>query len=212
VKIRFQKTALTIGLVVSFSLVSCQKDSSIMPVEPVNTPAKASDDLIVSPGVPKKHTLTKFGKSNLTYYADGRLRSVTEGSAYNREYTYSGNTITAISYSNGQMAFKDTYLIDPATGRCFESTEVNYFVLKVPGNTQHFPTETRTWAFKYNNQGQLISCGIKKQSSYPDRLHLQFAGRPRSGNGIPGGTSRECGRCVVQDCTYLYSKADAPEW
>jgi YD repeat-containing protein len=161
VKIRFQKTALTIGLVVSFSLVSCQKDSSIMPVEPVNTPAKASDDLIVSPGVPKKHTLTKFGKSNLTYYADGRLRSVTEGSAYNREYTYSGNTITAISYSNGQMAFKDTYLIDPATGRCFESTEVNYFVLKVPGNTQHFPTETRTWAFKYNNQGQLISCGIK---------------------------------------------------
>ncbi|KAA9356373.1 hypothetical protein [Larkinella humicola] len=160
----FQKTALAIGLALSTSLVSCQKDSAITPDQPLreNTSAqKATDDVIVV-NVAKKYTLTQQGNAILTYYPDGRLQKVTQGAEFHRDYTYNGNTIQAISYRNGKMAFKDTYLIDPATNRCYESEQVDYKVLQTPFNSNlNDPFRVRTWVYAYNAKGQLISCGEK---------------------------------------------------
>jgi hypothetical protein len=158
----FQKIALVIGLAVSSSLVSCQKDSSITPVQPATTSSqKALDDVIVGT-LPKKYSLTKQGKAVLTYYPDGRLQKVTQGAEFHRDYTYNGNTIQAISYRSGKMAFKDTYLIDPVTNRVFESVQVDYLVLFTPYNLgAPDPTRTRTWVYAYNAKGQLTSCGEK---------------------------------------------------
>ncbi|RYZ50335.1 MAG: hypothetical protein EOP49_14175 [Sphingobacteriales bacterium] len=164
----FQKTALAIGLALSTSLVSCQKDSAIAPVQPPleNTSAqKATDDVIVV-NVAKKYTLTQQGNAILTYYPDGRLQKVTQGAEFHRDYTYNGNTIQAISYRNGKMAFKDTYLIDPATNRCYESEQIDYLVLPTPYTSNAIdPTCKRTWVYAYNAKGQLTSCGEKNKAA-----------------------------------------------
>ncbi|GAB3903381.1 hypothetical protein GCM10028803_31730 [Larkinella knui] len=159
-----QKIALVIGLTLSVGLVSCQKDSAITPDQPQldnSSSKKAADDIIVV-NMAKKYTLIKQGNAVLTYYPDGRLQKVTQGADFHRDYTYSGNTIQAISYRYGKMAFKDTYLIDPATNRCYESEQIDYKVLQTPFNSNlNDPFRTRTWVYAYNAKGQLISCGEK---------------------------------------------------
>lgn len=157
----FQKTVLAIGLAVSSGLISCQKDSAVTPVQPHSSAKVAATDDVIVVNMPKKYTLTKQGNAVLTYNADGRLQKVTQGADFHRDYTYNGNTIQAISYRFGKMAFKDTYLIDPVTNRVYESTQIDYLVLPTPYNINVTGNRTRTWVYTYNAKGQLTSCGEK---------------------------------------------------
>ncbi|WP_185731266.1 DUF4595 domain-containing protein [Larkinella rosea] len=159
-----QKTILALGLAVSSGLISCQKDSAITPDQPHSSAKQAATDDLIVVNVAKKYTLTKQGKAVLTYYPDGRLQKVTQGAEFHRDYTYNGNTIQAISYRNGKMAFKDTYQIDPNTGRVTESVQVDYLVLPTPFNIDVSGNRTRTWVYAYNAKGQLTSCGEKYKS------------------------------------------------
>lgn len=164
------KMTACIGLVLS--LGACRENEVVSPNEPIAEIAHATNDVIL-PTIPKNYKITKFGEANLTYYNDGRLHTVTQPN-YSREYTYNGNTIKATSYIDGKKALEDTYLIDPATKRCYESTQVDYFLSGVSMYPIIFgaPSQTSVWKYEYNAQGQLKT--ITRKNSPSTRTDLVY--------------------------------------
>jgi len=118
----FKPISIVIGLALSLSLSSCEKDSLLTP-----SPAGSArdDDLVV--GIPQVHKLIKYGDATLTYADDGRLRKVTQAPVrgsldVHTDYTYGPGSVRAISYKGLVVAHDETFTLD-ANGRCTESVE-----------------------------------------------------------------------------------------
>lgn len=151
----FQKTITGLGLALSLSLASCEKDNVLNPNPAGSARSGAAND-VISPNLPQVYKLTKYGDATLIYNADGRLRKVTQaltrgGQACHTDYTYAAGSIRAVTYK-GQLVVRDeTFTLDPS-GRCTESVE--------EGNTLYngaYFHYTTYWKFTYNAKGQLWS-------------------------------------------------------
>lgn len=146
-----QKITVGLGLALSLSLISCEKNSLLTPNPSGSARSGAADDPVLpSPPVSQlNHKLIRYGDATLAYDDNGRLLSVTpipvrasqSGQNIQIDYTYSPGKIRAVS-SAGRLIIRDeTFLID-ANGRCYESIQKGK------------PTDTH-WIFKYNAKGQL---------------------------------------------------------
>jgi hypothetical protein len=170
----YQKITIAIGLALSLSLVSCQKDSLVTPDSPVvsrpeETPA-INDWITPLLG---KYTLIRYGTGDLTY-KDNRLYKSTpnmtmggQNSPYFTYYTYSAVSrsvndiqIKATGYQFGTQAeYENTYIVN-SDGRCYESKYVSYAYPNGYG-TPGIVAETKTWVYQYNEAGQLATWSNK---------------------------------------------------
>ncbi len=155
-----QKITVAAGLILSLGLASCQKEDVVTPNQsPIASGRIASDE--ITPNLHVKYRLTKFGRANLTYYPDGRLKQVTAGGnlrgngvSYRREYTYDANRIIfATTYLDGKIILMDTYYLDEQTGLCHRSEQVDYSYLYHPVAN---PQINSQWYYQYNTEGQLV--------------------------------------------------------
>ena len=143
-----------LGLALSVSLISCEKDSLLTP-NPLNGARLGAEDEITlpSPNLPQVHRLTKYGNSTLSYSNDGRLQKVTTtvnrgGVDYHTDYTYTPGSIRAASYQGAYLVRDETFTLTATGGRCTESV-----VTSNTGQTH--------WIYTYNAKGQLSSCQNK---------------------------------------------------
>ena len=146
-----QKTITGLGLALSLSLASCEKDNLLNPNPAGSARSGAADD--ISPNIPQVHKLTKHGEATLTYADNGRLLNVTtpvRGSlAIQTDYTYSPGMIRAFTHQGKSVLRDETFTLD-ASGRCTESAEA---ITVINNNTPlHY---LREWKFTYNAKGQL---------------------------------------------------------
>ncbi|RYZ79826.1 MAG: DUF4595 domain-containing protein [Proteobacteria bacterium] len=159
-----QKITFGITLAFSLSLASCDKEAQITPDRPSGSArvGAANDIILPSTGMPKNYQLNRLGKFYLTYYADGRLKRVTEGRSkigpgntnYYEDYTYNPgpnntSTIHVVSSKINGAGVEKTFWINDL-GRCNKSEEI---VTESNGKV----TKTEK-IFLYNAKGQLTNC------------------------------------------------------
>ncbi|GAB3225116.1 hypothetical protein [Spirosoma arcticum] len=150
-----QKTITGLGLALSLSFASCEKDNLLDPTPAGSARSGAVNDDIL-PGSSQVHKLTKYGAATLTYADNGQLLNVTtpvSGSlAIQTDYTYSPGKIKAFTHQGNTVLRDETFTLD-ASGRCTESAQA-YTVIN--NNT---PMQYATqWVYKYTAKGQLWSC------------------------------------------------------
>ena len=145
-----QKITVGLGLALSLSLISCEKDNLLTP-ESSSRSARigAVDDFTLpSPNIPQVRRLVKYGNSTLSYSDYGQLQKVTtsvaRGNTLHTDYTYAAGSIRAASYEGNSLIRDETFILD-ASGRCTES------VIKGTPNDTH-------WTYTYNAKGQLWGC------------------------------------------------------
>ncbi len=143
-----------LSLALSASLISCEKESRLMPA-PLNSArlGTGNEEPFPSPTVPQTHRLTKYGNSTLSYSADGHLQKVTTavnrgGVDYHTDYTYAPGSIRAASYQGAYLVRDETFTLNATGSRCTES------VVKTNTGETH-------WIYTYNAKGQLSSCQNK---------------------------------------------------
>ncbi len=155
-----KKITTVVALCASLGAISCQENSVVNPDKPMAVASETTND-VISPTLPKKHTLIKHGQANLTYFADGRLKRVMYGpdvrgsQAYRRDYTYSSGLINVNISSGNDVLGQETYWIDANTGRCYES---NVQVYLYSNSTKADVTERM---YTYTDKGQLKTCTNK---------------------------------------------------
>lgn len=145
-------------LLFAIALTSCQQENLVAPDEPsmVSSPNMRE---AMSPTKPKFYQLTKRGTSTLSYYDDGKLKRVTFGPAYHGTYasyiayTYSANTVVTKLYGNNKLQEQTTYLLQPATGNCFESQHKEYVT---SGPVPNLAKES-SYIYQYSPKGQLMT-------------------------------------------------------
>lgn len=149
-KTLFQQITVGLGLALSLSLASCEKDNLLNP-NPAGSARSGAVNDGISPNIPQVYKLTKYGDAALTYADNGRLLNVTtpvrNSLAIQTDYTYSPGSVRAFSHQGKIVLRDETFTLD-ASGRCTESV--------VKGNY----SDTH-WLFTYNAQGQLWSCQNK---------------------------------------------------
>ena len=161
----FQKITAVIILAFSITLFSCEHDKTIAPDLSTERSSESMRENL-TPTLPKKYQLTKYGDVTLSYLADGKLQKVTRGpivrgsfSDYTT-YTYKLNSISATSYKNNKRVQQITYLLD-AKGNCYESKHVDY-VQVYPNPEQAIKSG---FVYIYNSKGKLM---LRKNSALPN--------------------------------------------
>lgn len=143
-----------LGLALSVSLISCEKDSTFTPTPLTGARLGTEDEEIYpSTNLPKTHRLTNYGNSTLSYSADGHLQKVTTavsrgGVVYHTDYIYAPGSIRAASYQGAILVRDETFTLNTTGSRCTES------VVKTSTGEAH-------WVYSYNAKGQLSSCQNK---------------------------------------------------
>ncbi|MCF0056047.1 DUF4595 domain-containing protein [Dyadobacter sp. CY356] len=161
--ISVKKLAIVVSLVFVIGLVSCQHDDGPKPVLPDPASAQALRDG-VSPNLPKTYQLIKHGDAILSYFEDGKLKKVSMGAnirgSYltNVTYAYSTNSIVATLSRNGKEVAITTFLLDPNTGHCLESSRIDY----MPLGTNAVQEVETILSYIYNPKGQLTTMTDKK--------------------------------------------------
>jgi hypothetical protein len=191
-----QKTITGLGLALSLSLASCEKDNLLNPNPAGSARSGAGDDL--SPNIPQIHKLTKHGDATLTYADNGKLQKVTtpvRGSlAIETDYTYSPGTIRAFTHQGKSVLRDETFTLD-ASGRCTESAEQ---ITVVNNNTPlHY---LREWKYTYTAKGQLWSCQ-NKNSCVGGSSYSYNADGDMIGASVNAGTDT--------DITFAYSQPNS---
>ncbi|GAB3558142.1 hypothetical protein [Spirosoma fluminis] len=145
-----------LGLALSISLVSCEKDGLLNPT-PLNGArlGTENEEIFPSTNLPQTHRLTKYGNSSLSYSSDGHLQKVTTavrgGVEYHTDYTYAPGSIRAASYQGPILVRDETFTLNATGSRCTES------VVKTNTGETH-------WIYTYNAKGQLSSCQNQNSS------------------------------------------------
>jgi hypothetical protein len=154
------KSALSIfSLLVSMSLVSCEKASLLSPDPGATVPR--SNQPLPGTGMPtggviltaKPYILDKYGHWTLSYDADGelvKLQSTADPSLI-REYSRAsnGSGMTILDYNGGKLSAKTLIILD-AKGRCKESFITTYGI-----DNGKPTTSTARYIYFYNSKNQL---------------------------------------------------------
>ena len=192
----FQKITTGLGLALSLSLASCEKDNLLTP-NPTGSARSGAGDDDLSPNIPQVHKLTKHGDATLTYADNGRLLNVTtpvRGSlSIQTDYTYSPGTIRAFTHQGKSILRDETFMLD-ASGRCTESAE-KYTVIN--NNTPlHY---LREWKYTYNAKGQLLNYQNKNSC-------VGGFGYAYNADGDMIGASESTGISSIAATTFNYSQ------
>ncbi len=159
------KITAGLGLALSLGLASCTETSLVTPDKPMAASSASPND-IISPNLPQKHTLTKYGDATLTYYADGRLKRVMYGPdvrgslAVRQDYTYPTGQIKVITSSGNELLREETFWLDANTGRCYQSKAIKYTGDPLASIVNLYYT--------YNAKGQLAGCQSKDITGWTD--------------------------------------------
>ena len=153
-KILSQKITAGLGLALALSLVSCEKESTLLTPSLLNGArvGAVEDNNLLIANLPQTPRLVKYGVATLSYADNGKLQKVTTVApggviASYTDYTYAPGSIRAASYQGSSLVRDETFILD-ASGRCTES------VIKGSSYDTY-------WAYYYNAQGQLASSGKK---------------------------------------------------
>ncbi|WP_461092055.1 hypothetical protein [Spirosoma gilvum] len=153
-----------VGLALSASLSSCNKNNVIDPMPQENRPSGVTPGnvttLDASPVVSvfKKYTLTKDGDATLSYDNDGRLTKVSYSPSKYIDYGYgfNGNVVIKTSYEGGKLVKQESYSLN-SNGKC---------------------THSHHKAFSYYNQGTITT-----EDSYEYEYHT---------SGVVAGALKQC--------------------
>jgi hypothetical protein len=159
-----QKIAVIITLVVSITLTSCQQENLVTPDSQTAVSSASLRESAAPFTLAEKYILQQHGEAYLEY-TNGKLTAVSRQYAFvnaNRtEYVHSRGRdrsetqVRATVYAHGTDKLADyqtTYLIDPSTGLCFESTFQALVNKYSPANLDLKP---KTWRYLYTANGQL---------------------------------------------------------